>query len=425
MTEGNKMAWLDRTEIVTGLIFNGVLDSNLVNADDFYPPYNEIVATVRKGGTQEDVIAKHGFSHYQAATLAANAVLADKEQAKKQPVDWLHLLEQSSSFYKKGQELALMADKLISGQPIDPGKLLQFASELNLGYRTLTPLDKVEPEEGQWIKTGYAPIDEYVGGVPKAGLVAVAGGTGIGKTTLALKLAVSMVRQYPGVKKEYTKKEIEKAKTKGEKLPEIWIEQPGKVAIFSLEMLLSQVVARLLDVDEGLTKKERSRILASESAYTVGEIYAVAARAAASENLKAIIIDFADMLVEGEQSEAIMGVIYRSLAMLAKTTGVPVILICQLNRTQYVGGIPKINHIRYSGMAEMMSSLILLLYNPSATVADVQASAILPYYPDKGYIIVGKSRFGFKMGKPGAIQVEFAGETGWGDIGFHYFDVHV
>ena len=70
------------------------------------------------------------------------------------------------------------------------------------------------------------------------------------------------------------------------------------------------------------------------------------------------------MLVEGEQSEAVMGVIYRSLAMLAKTTGVPVILICQLNRTQYTGGIPKINHIRYSGMAEMMSSLILLLYNP-------------------------------------------------------------
>jgi len=119
----------------------------------------------------------------------------------------------------------------------------------------------------------------------------------------------------------------------------------------------------------------------------------------------------------------VMGVIYRSLAMLAKTTGVPVILVCQLNRTQYTGGIPKINHIRYSGMAEMMSSLILLLYNPSVTVADVQANAILPFFSDKGYIIIGKSRFGFKRGKPGAVQVDFKGETGWGTLGYSYWDV--
>jgi len=412
---GNKMIWLDRSEIVIGLILNGELDANLVNADDFYPPYNEVVATLRKGGTQEDVITKHGFSSIQAATLAANAVTADKEQAKHKPIDWLNLLEQAASYYKYGQELSLMADKLMMGQPIDPGKMLQFISELDLGHRALTPLDRVEPEAGQWIRTGYAPIDEYVGGVPKAGLTVVVGGTGIGKTTLALRIGLEMVRLYNGKKQKRHKDKL-------------YFDSPiekGKVAIFSLEMLLSQVMARYLNLDHTITKEERSRLLASESAYTVGEIYAVAARTAANENLKAIIIDFADMLVEGEQSEAVMGVIYRSLAVLAKTTGVPVILICQLNRNQYQGGIPKINHIRYSGMAEMMSALILILYNPSATVADVNANSILPFYPDKGYIIVGKSRFGFKMGKPGAIQIEFQGETGWGNIGYHYFDVHV
>lgn len=396
---GSRMVWLDRTEIVTGLIFNNVIDSNLVNADDFYPPYNEIIGTLRKGGTTEDVIAKHGFSSYQAATMAANAVTVDRKQTKNKPLDWLNLLEQAASYYKYGQELAKMADLLIMGQTIDPGKLLQFVSELNLGHRTLTPLDQVEPEEGQWIPTGYPPIDEYIGGIPKAGLVALAGSTGIGKTTLMLKIGLSLVRTY---KKE-----------------------KGKIALFSLEMLLSQIMSRYLNLDDSITKQERSRILASESAYTVGEIYAVAARTAANENLKAIIIDFADMLVEGEQSEATMGVIYRSLAVLAKTTGVPVILICQLNRSTYAGGIPRINHIRYSGMAEMMSSLILLLYNPSSTVADVNANAILPFYPDKGYIIVGKSRFGFKKGRPGAVQVAFDGKTGWGDVGFGYWDVNV
>jgi len=296
------------------------------------------------------------------------------------------------------------------GLPIDPGKLIQFVSELDLGHRALTPLDQVEPEAGQWIKTGYAPIDDYVGGIPKAGLIALAGGTGIGKTTLALKLAISMIRKYKGHRKSKNQPEAE---------------APGKVAIFSLEMLLSQIMARLLDVDESLTKEERSRILASESAYTVGEIYAMAARAAANENLKTIIIDFADMLIEGEQSEAAMGIIYRTLAVLAKTTGVPVILVCQFSRKQDATGIPKITWIRYSAMAEMMSALVLMLYNPSVTITDVNANAVLPFYPDKGYIIVGKSRFGFKMKKPGAVQVDFDGKTGWGDIPYHYFDIYV
>lgn len=410
---GDKMVWLDRTEVVAGLILQGDIDVNMVNPDDFYGEYKDIIGSIKKGLSQEELVVKHGFSNLQTAKMAANMVTP--EEAERKPIDWVTLLEQAASYYRYGQELSGMADKLLMGQPVDPGKLLQFVSELNLGHRALTPLDQVEPEAGQWIKTGYQPLDEYVGGIPKAGLVALAGGTGIGKTTMALRIAIQLVRTYPGVKGAKIKK--------GKATP--WKVEPGKVAIFSLEMLLSQVVARFLNLDDTITKEERSRILASESAYTVGEIYAVAARTAANENLKAIIIDFADMLVEGEQSEAIMGVIYRALAMLAKTTGVPVILICQLNRNQYQGGIPKINHIRYSGMAEMMSALILLLYNPSSTVADVQANAILPYYEDKGYMIVAKSRFGFLMGKPGAVQIDFKGETGWGMLGHQYWDVHV
>lgn len=418
-TSGNKMVWLDRTEIVVGLILDGYIDVNIVNADDFYPPYNEIIASLRKGATNEDIITQHGYSYIQAASMAANTVMVEDDAKKNKPIDWLDLLQQAASYYKYGQELATMADKLIMGQPIDPGKLLQFVSELNLGHRTLTPLDQVEPEAGQWVLTGYEPIDQYIGGIPKAGLIALAGGTGIGKTTLALRVALEMVRLYDGRKN---------TKKKGAKYAESYSHLPaekGKVAIFSLEMLLSQVVARILTVDLDTTKEERSRMLGSESAYTVGEIYAVAARTAANENLKAIIIDFADMLVEGEQSEAVMGVIYRSLAVLAKTTGVPVILICQFSRKQDATGIPKINWIRYSGMAEMMSSLILMLYNPSVTVADVSANAVLPFYTDKAYIIVGKSRFGFKKGKPGAVQVDFKGETGWGNFGYGYWDVFV
>lgn len=389
-----KSPWLDRTEIVTGLVLRGKLDPHLVNADDLHPPYNELLPIFRKNKSMDDAI-NYSYSAVRDASNAADVALQDEVTT---PLKWLDLMEQAASYFKYGQQLAGMADKLMIGEKIDPAKLLQFISELDLGHRTLTPLSQVEPEEGQWILTGYKPIDEFIGGVPKAGLTVIAGSTGLGKTTLALRVGLEMVRKYR--------------------------KEEGKIAIFSLEMLLSQIMARLINLDPSIKKTERSRILASESAYTVGEIYAVAARTAASENLKAIIIDFADMLVEGEQSEAAMGVIYRTLAVLAKTTGVPVILVCQLNRSTYEGGIPKINHIRYSGMAEMMASLILLLYNPSVIVVDVKATAVLPFVRGMGYIIEGKSRFGFLKGKPGAVQVEFDGETGWGNHGFHWFDVH-
>ena len=93
MAGGNKMVWLDRTEIVTGLILAGELNVNLVNADDFFPPYNEIIAALRKGKTQEDIITSHGFSLIQAATMAECGVTADKAKTKKQAIDWVNLLE--------------------------------------------------------------------------------------------------------------------------------------------------------------------------------------------------------------------------------------------------------------------------------------------------------------------------------------------
>jgi replicative DNA helicase len=406
-----KTPWLDRTEIVMGLVLKGELDPHIVNAEDLHAPYNELLPIFKKNKSVDDAI-NHSYSMVRDATAAADAVLKGKETT---PLGWLDLLVQAASYYKYGSELAKMADHLMAGEKVDPAKLLQFVAELDLGHRALTPLSQVEPEQGQWIETGYAPIDEFIGGIPKAGLTVIAGSTGLGKTTLALRVGLEIIRKYKGIKKPKGKKKDG---------PTEWIEEPGKIAIFSLEMLLSQIMARYLNLDPNITKNERSRILASESAYTVGEIYATSARTAAAGNLKAIIIDFADMLVEGEQSEAVMGVIYRTLAVLAKTTGVPVILICQLNRSTYNGGIPKINHIRYSGMAEMMSSLILLLYNPSVIVVDVNANAVLPFIEGKGYIIEGKSRFGFKMGRPGAVQVDFDGEMGWGDMGYHWFNVH-
>jgi replicative DNA helicase len=384
--------WQDTTEIVVGYVLMGKLSPDVVNPGDCFPPYNEVIPVMRGTGKIEDVVIKCGYSVVQTCKSAAESI-----NGTVSPLQYLSILEQFASRYRGGDQLDRLASDLKEGKDIDLAKLLQLTSQIDSGHRELTPLSEIEPEKAQWIKTGYKPLDENMGGIPKAGLTLLAGTSGIGKTTLALKIGLFMLRQ-----KENKKK---------------------KIAFFSLEMLMSQLVSRYLDLDPKITMDERSRILASESAYTVGEVYAVAAKTAASEKLAAIIIDFADLMVETEQSEAVMGTIYRTLAVLAKKTTIPVLLITQLNRSTYLGGIPRINHIRYSGMAEIMSSLILMVYNPGSTIVDIKADAILANVPGKAYILFGKSRFGFKRGGPGAVQVEWDGETGWGSESFGYYPI--
>ena len=384
--------WLDYSEIVTGLVLKNRLDPNSVNPEDLYGDYANIIPILRNGGALEDVIDKCGLSEVRAAQHAVDSINGELK-----PLAWLKLLEQSASKYKHGMEIGRIAQKLQDGDDVELGKLLQLTSQIDLGYRGMTPLSEVEPMKNPWIKTGYEPIDSNIGGIPKAGLVLIAASPGIGKTTLGLKIGLSMVRKY----------------------------KKKKVAIYTLEMLMSQLVQRYLGMDESVTLEERARILASETSYSVNEIYALASQTAATEDLACIIIDFADLMVSGEQTESVMGAIYRALSVLAKQTGVPVILICQLNRSTYTGGLPKINHIRYSGMAEAMASLILLLYNPNAIMADFKSENTLIAEEGIGYILVGKSRFGFKMGVPGAIKVPWDGLAGWGDTSQGYFNVNV
>jgi replicative DNA helicase len=193
-------------------------------------------------------------------------------------------------------------------------------------------------------------------------------------------------------------------------------------AIFTLEMTMGQLTQRMIDLVE-LKDADKERILLGDGCYSVHEVYAVASRAAAQHDLCVIAIDFADQMVEGEQTEAAMGIIYRNLGMLAKKTGVPVLLLSQLNREAQNGEMPRIHHLRYSGLAEAMAALIILIYNPKNTAVNVNAKQVLTPAVGKGYLIVGKSRYGYVHDSPGAVMVDWNGEGGWGSKSIGWFNV--
>lgn len=368
------------SEIVAGRIVFGLEGPDVVNPSLLSPPYDSVVFDFQAGADPTSLYGKYGFS---VMSPLENAMKSSQELHN---INWLRMLEERATNADLGRRLGKVSQQLEKGEEIDVGKVLGLIQNMQDQRMDFVTLNKVEPETDIWQPTHYTPIDSMIGGFPKGGLVTIGGPPGTGKTTLALRLMIDMAKA-------------------------------GKeIGFFSLEMTLGQIVLRAIEVDKTLTDEEKSRIYASDEVCGVYDVYAKATQLKAKHpKISLIVIDFADLMVEKEQSEQVMGQIYIRLSVLAKRLGCPVVLLSQLSRA-YVGGEPMINHLRYSGMAEAMSSLILLLYNPEGIWVDQgqnKKQVRLPWVPGYAYLIVGKSRYGYKRGSVGAIRIKWNGGPGW------------
>ena len=69
--------------------------------------------------------------------------------------------------------------------------------------------------------------------------------------------------------------------------------------------------------------------------------------------------------------------------------------------------------MRGSRLIEALGAMVILLYNPDQIDVE-QGDAELGYAGDGiGWIIEGKSRYGFKYGGPIAVPVPWEGGKGW------------
>ena len=377
------MLWADASEIVTGLCLKQRLNPAVINPMSLFPPYDVIVSSLTKGLDTTDIIEKVGLNPVQTAISASDIV------DNKLPADWVSILEVAASRADASSTFKRAAEKLSQGEDPDYGRITESLEKLQRsGGSSFITLDKVDASEAVWRKTYYPPFDKHLGnatssGIPEAGLTIIGAPPGTGKTSLLVKLMGCAV-------------------------------QAGKkVCLISLEMTNGQIVNRFIETS-GLTVEERSRIISAEDSMTLDEVYMKVSRLAALEELHFIGVDFADLLLDSAEDEASVAHVYRTMAKLAKSTGVPVILLSQLNR-EYVGGVPRIHNLRYSGLAEAMGALILMLYNPGQTWSKLGEDPRLPIHAGCGYIIVGKSRFGYREGGLGAIEVDWDGLASWGE----------
>jgi hypothetical protein len=371
--------WESSSEIVAGLLLMGKLAPHSVNAEYLFPPYNEIAKKIQEGDSKEHIISKVGINPIQVA------IDASKSLNGLSSANWIQILEETAVNYDAGTKLEKFAKKLQKGEDVDWSSIHFIATNAqeNRGGN-FVPLSEIEAMEVPFKETGLAFLDNHLGGLPSVGQVIVAAPPGTGKTTFMAVLAGSWVKRW----------------------------KTEKVAIFTLEMVSSELKMRFQEVQK-LNSDEQSRILLNDEPYISPED--IVSKASTIDNLGLVAVDFADLLIDGETTESSMAHIYRVFMLGAKKLGVPILVLGQLNRN-YNGGLPRPNNIRYTGLAEALAWMILMLYNPSKDWFSDESNDLLPALEGKAYVLCWKCRGGFRIHKndsPGAIQVDFNGSMGW------------
>ena len=214
------------------------------------------------------------------------------------------------------------------------------------------------------LSTGLRDLDKFISGLNNSDLMLLAARPGMGKTSMALNIALNVAKKYP-------------KKT---------------VAFFSLEMSKQQLVTRLISnesfvdnkklVTGRLDPEDWSKIgLAStvlnqtdlrvddNPSLTVAEMNAKCRRL---ENLGLVIIDYLQLMTAaggpvkygGENRQQVVSDISRSLKIMAKELNVPVLCLSQLSRANESrqDKRPLLSDLRESGAIEQDADEVMFLY---------------------------------------------------------------
>ena len=262
------------------------------------------------------------------------------------------------------------------------------------------------------LSTGLSAVDAKINGMNKSDLLLLAARPGMGKTSMALNVALSAAK--------------ESGKT---------------VAIFSLEMSREQLVTRLI-ASEGLVENTRlvtgnlresdwQRIAEAASSLsrmdiriddnpllTVADMNAKCRRL---ENLGLVVIDYLQLMTSaggkgysGENRQQAVSDISRMLKIMAKELQVPVLCLSQLSRANEKRDDkrPMLSDLRESGAIEQDADIVLFLYRDDYYNSDSEKRNVAE-------CIVAKNRHG----ETGKVELRWMPEyTAFGTLENRYDD---
>jgi replicative DNA helicase len=221
-------------------------------------------------------------------------------------------------------------------------------------------LDEMAEQNGRLpgLSTGIGPLDKKIGGLINSNLVLMASRPGMGKTSIALNVALNAARS--------SKK---------------------AVAFFSLEMSLHQLGLRLLSSEAAI---DSSTILngtlnpqewqsATQASITLSRLHMMFGESAAITspemkalcrrvpNLGLVVIDYLQLMQGSKRSDnrvQEVSEISRSLKIMAKELDVPVLCLSQLSRANEsrADKRPQLSDLRESGAIEQDADVVMFLY---------------------------------------------------------------
>ena len=249
--------------------------------------------------------------------------------------------------------------------------LTHIRQVLDKYFEMAPPSPEDRPERLPYVASGFAGLDEFLGGLQRSDLIIVGGRPSMGKTSLALNIARNAA-----------------------------VEQKACVALFSIEMARDSLVLRLLSGESGVNSRrvrlhteydekreddnrwedeerrvmEATGVLAESSIYVddtpmlrMGEMRAKALRLNFERDIDLIIVDYLQLMqgdrrVDNRVQE--VSELSRSLKGLARELNVPVLAVSQLSRAPEgrASHEPQLSDLRESGSIEQDADVVLFIY---------------------------------------------------------------
>jgi replicative DNA helicase len=256
------------------------------------------------------------------------------------------------------ESLAMCEETLFALCPQDQEIEVNYAKDLS--REALSDIDRARSFESDGLSTGFTDVDQVIHGFRAGQLIVIGARPATGKTALGISLALNAA-------------------------------QTGTPSLFvSMEMPRAEIMARIMamksevrlrDIQSGRIEHADAGILC-EAAYefgrqpfgiidtailTVPKLAAIVRRETRRKGIEFLVIDYLQLLTpersqQNNRNQEI-GLMCRQLKVLAISSKMPIVLLCQLNRDveNRSGGEPRLSDLRESGEIEQHADIVLLM----------------------------------------------------------------
>ncbi len=356
----NENAQIDQISVATRLRDQGRLDD--VGGLDFLTALVDAVPTLAHAAHYIDLVYD---KHVLRRVIGAAQTAADLAfQAEEESAEILAKAEQAM--------FEISSDHVTAVQPFET-VMAEMVGHIN------RMADTGKGSSG--IPTGFPDLDGKLLGFHPGDLVILAARPSMGKTSLALNIALN----------------IATGRVQGAPTGPIQEEHARPVLVFSLEMTNDQLAMRMLcceahvsmqTVRSGQIRGVHAQLLDAadriraaglylddRAGRSVLELRAVARQLARRHRIGFVVVDYLQLLHypgagrDGRQQEVAQ--ISGALKAMAKELKVPVLVLSQLSRApEQRSGTPRLSDLRDSGAIEQDADVVLLLRRPSRIPED-------------------------------------------------------